>query len=37
MTSTLERSAEERLALALSWNRMSAQLAAAGRSARGDD
>jgi transcriptional regulator with XRE-family HTH domain len=34
MASTLERSPEERLALALSWNRMSARLAAAGRSAR---
>lgn len=37
MTSTLERSPEQRLALALSWNRMAARLAAAGRIARGDD
>ncbi|HEY5045641.1 MAG TPA: helix-turn-helix domain-containing protein [Solirubrobacteraceae bacterium] len=37
MASTLERSAAERLALALSWNRMAAQLAVAGRAARGDD
>jgi transcriptional regulator with XRE-family HTH domain len=37
MTSTLERSAEERLALALSWNRMAAQLAAAGSAARSDE
>ncbi len=37
MTSTLERSPEERLALALSWNRMAARLDSAGREARGDD
>ncbi|HEY2142189.1 MAG TPA: helix-turn-helix domain-containing protein [Solirubrobacteraceae bacterium] len=37
MRSTLERPVEERLALALSWNRMASQLAAAGRVARGDD
>jgi len=37
MTSTLERGVEERLALALSWNRMAVQLAAGGRSARGDE
>ena len=36
MASTLERTPEERLALALSWNRMSARLAAAGRAARSD-
>lgn len=36
MTSTLERTPEERLALALSWNRMAARLADAGRAARGD-
>jgi transcriptional regulator with XRE-family HTH domain len=36
MTSTLERTPEERLALALSWNRMAARLAAAGRAARAD-
>jgi transcriptional regulator with XRE-family HTH domain len=34
MTSTLERPVEERLAVALSWNRMAGRLAAAGRSAR---
>ena len=34
MTSTLERTPGERLALALSWNRMAARLAAAGRAAR---
>jgi transcriptional regulator with XRE-family HTH domain len=37
MTSTLERSPEQRLALALSWNRMAARLVAAGQIARGDD
>ena|SRR5664279_4830429 len=37
MRSTLERAPEERLALALSWNRMAARLAAAGRAARADD
>ncbi len=37
MRSTLERGPEERLALALSWNRMAARLAAAGSAARGDD
>ena len=36
MTSTLERTPAERLALALSWNRMAARLAAAGRTARVD-
>ncbi|HEY7962022.1 MAG TPA: helix-turn-helix domain-containing protein [Solirubrobacteraceae bacterium] len=36
MTSTLERTPEERLALALSWNRMAGRLAAAGRAARDD-
>lgn len=36
MTSTLERSHEERLALALSWNRMAARLAAVGQAARSD-
>ncbi len=36
MKSTLERTPEERLALALSWNRMAARLAEAGRAARGD-
>lgn len=36
MASTLERTPEERLALALSWNRMAARLADAGRIARGD-
>lgn len=34
MTSTLERSPEERLALALSWNRMAGRLAAAGAETR---
>lgn len=34
MASTLARSPEERLALALSWNRMAGRLAAAGRRAR---
>jgi transcriptional regulator with XRE-family HTH domain len=33
MASTRARSAEERLALALSWNRMAGRLAAAGRAA----
>lgn len=37
MTSTLARRPEERLALALSWNRMATRLAAAGRAARADD
>jgi transcriptional regulator with XRE-family HTH domain len=36
MASTLERTPEERLALALSWNRTAARLADAGRAARGD-
>ena len=36
MTSTLQRTPEERLALALSWNRMAARLAMAGRTARAD-
>jgi transcriptional regulator with XRE-family HTH domain len=36
MTSTLERTPEQRLALALSWNRMATRLAAAGNAARGD-
>ncbi len=35
MTSTLERTPEQRLALALSWNRMATRLAAAGDAARG--
>jgi transcriptional regulator with XRE-family HTH domain len=34
MTSTLARTPEERLALAVSWNRMAGRLAAAGRQAR---
>lgn len=34
MQSTLARSPQERLALALSWNRMAGQIAAAGQSAR---
>lgn len=34
MASTLQRSPEERLALALSWNRMAGRLADAGRTAR---
>jgi hypothetical protein len=34
MTSTLERTPEERLALALSWNKLAGRLAAAGRTAR---
>jgi len=37
MASTLARAPEERLALALSWNRMAGRLAAAGRAARRDD
>jgi len=37
LKSTLARSPEERLALALSWNRMAARLAAAGREARTGD
>jgi transcriptional regulator with XRE-family HTH domain len=39
MTSTLERSPRERLALALSWNRMAGRLAAAGADikAKADD
>ena len=37
MTSTLARGPEERLALALFWNRMAARLTAAGRAARADD
>jgi transcriptional regulator with XRE-family HTH domain len=36
MASTLKRTPEERLALALSWNRMSSRLASAGRAARED-
>ncbi|MGH2854291.1 MAG: helix-turn-helix domain-containing protein [Solirubrobacteraceae bacterium] len=34
MASTLARTPEERLALAISWNRMAGRMAAAGRSAR---
>jgi hypothetical protein len=34
MTSTLARSPEERLALAVSWDRMAGRLAAAGRETR---
>ncbi len=34
LASTLARTPEERLALALSWNRMAGRLAAAGRAAR---
>jgi transcriptional regulator with XRE-family HTH domain len=37
MASTLARTPEERLALALSWNRMAGHLAEAGRRAREDD
>jgi len=37
MRSTLARSPEERLALAVSWNRMAGRIAAAGRAARDDD
>jgi transcriptional regulator with XRE-family HTH domain len=36
MTSTLERPPEQRLALALSWNRMAGRLTRAGREIRGD-
>jgi transcriptional regulator with XRE-family HTH domain len=36
MASTLARTPEERLELALSWNRMGRRLADAGRRARGD-
>lgn len=36
MKSTLARSPEERLALAVSWNRMAGRLAEAGRAARAD-
>jgi transcriptional regulator with XRE-family HTH domain len=36
MASTLARTPEERLALALAWNRMAHRLAAAGQAARGD-
>lgn len=36
MASTAARTPDERLALALSWNRMAARLAAAGRDARAD-
>lgn len=36
MRSTLARSPEERLRLALGWNRLAARLAAAGQSARSD-
>jgi transcriptional regulator with XRE-family HTH domain len=35
MQSTLVRDPQERLALALSWNRMAARIAAAGRQAQG--
>jgi len=35
MASTLARTPEERLELALSWNRLAGQLAAAGRASRG--
>lgn len=37
MTSTLARTPEERLALAISWNRMAGRLAGAGRAAREHD
>jgi transcriptional regulator with XRE-family HTH domain len=37
MRSTLARTPEERLALALSWNKMAGRLAYAGRQARQDD
>ncbi len=37
MASTLARTPEDRLALAISWNRMAGRLAAAGRSAREHD
>jgi transcriptional regulator with XRE-family HTH domain len=36
MTSTLSRTPEERLALAVSWNKLAGRLAAAGRAARAD-
>ena len=36
MSSTLARAPSERLALAVSWNRMASRLAAAGRTARAD-
>lgn len=36
MASNLQRTPEERLALALSWNRVAVRLANAGRAARGD-
>jgi transcriptional regulator with XRE-family HTH domain len=36
MASTLARTPEQRLALAISWNRTAVQLARAGRAARGD-
>jgi transcriptional regulator with XRE-family HTH domain len=36
MTSTLQRTPEERLALAISWNRTAARLADAGRAAPSD-
>ncbi len=36
MASTLARSPEERLALAVSWNKTAGSLLAAGRAARGD-
>jgi transcriptional regulator with XRE-family HTH domain len=36
MASTLARTPEERLALAISWNRMAGELANAGRAARSD-
>lgn len=36
MASTLERTPEQRLALALSWNRMAVRLANAGRATRDD-
>jgi transcriptional regulator with XRE-family HTH domain len=37
MASTLARTPEERLALAISWNRMAGRLAAAGQAARAND
>jgi transcriptional regulator with XRE-family HTH domain len=37
MASTLERTPEERLALALSWNKMAGRLASASRRAQEDD
>jgi transcriptional regulator with XRE-family HTH domain len=37
MASTLARTPEERLALALSWNKMAGRLADAGRQAHADD